>query len=499
MISRTFDFPATGIRTTDEAMLLGIDDVSLPLKRNLAYFLTKPTVRAEPVLTPSRDNRDAPDFLAAHFYGTVLFEDGKFRMWYYPCHLDHNPDWPPALKKQTERWKHRLVPGPLAYAESDDGLHWEKPILGQLLFKGSRDNNAFDLPSALTAAPCVIRDDGDSDPTRRYKLVFWTQYDPYELPTMRTAVSPDGLRWTADEGPPIAANLEHASFYKYNGLYIVNSQTFPLDAQGNNRGRQGTAWLSPDFDHWLAESAESFSLPFVQGPHGNEVHLGIGATGFGNVLVGHYCVWRNDPEFSNISGDLSLVVSNDGIAFREPVKGHLWLTGDDSPAPPVPGKSYNTILCQANGILNVGDETRIYHGRWRNVGYGPPAANEEDYYAEVALATLPRDRWGALGLVKDESEGSVWSTPVLLPEGGCTLALNADGVLGLRAEVGDSCFSLLPDFSGERAGSASGKDGLDCPVAWAGRSLHELGGRTVRFRLRMTRTEQVDPACTRCV
>ena len=62
MSSRSFHFPATGVQTTNEAMLLGIDDVSLPLKPNLVYFLTKPTVRDEPVLTPSRDNRDAPDF-----------------------------------------------------------------------------------------------------------------------------------------------------------------------------------------------------------------------------------------------------------------------------------------------------------------------------------------------------------------------------------------------------------------------------------------------------
>ena len=63
--------------------MLAIDDVSLPLERNLAHFLTTPTVRDEPVRTPSRENRDAPDYLAAHFYGTVFHEDGTFRMRYY--------------------------------------------------------------------------------------------------------------------------------------------------------------------------------------------------------------------------------------------------------------------------------------------------------------------------------------------------------------------------------------------------------------------------------
>ena len=33
-----FVFPATGISVTGEAMLLAIDDVSLPLRNNLCYY-----------------------------------------------------------------------------------------------------------------------------------------------------------------------------------------------------------------------------------------------------------------------------------------------------------------------------------------------------------------------------------------------------------------------------------------------------------------------------
>jgi hypothetical protein len=129
---------------------------------------------------PSRENPLAPDYLAAHFYGTVLFDRGKFRIWYYPCHLGRNPDWPPELKSQANRWKSSVIPGPLCYAESEDGIHWKKPNLGQLLFKGSHNNNALSLPSALTGDACVIRDESDPDPARRYKLAFWTQYDPWD-------------------------------------------------------------------------------------------------------------------------------------------------------------------------------------------------------------------------------------------------------------------------------------------------------------------------------
>lgn len=36
-----------------KATLLAIDDYALPLRSNLCCYISKPTVRAEPVLTPS--------------------------------------------------------------------------------------------------------------------------------------------------------------------------------------------------------------------------------------------------------------------------------------------------------------------------------------------------------------------------------------------------------------------------------------------------------------
>ncbi|MDX9973305.1 MAG: hypothetical protein RBU21_09985, partial [FCB group bacterium] len=463
---KAFVFPTTGVSVEEQATFLAIDNTSLPLVRNLRRTLSKPAVRPEPVLTPSRDNPNAPDYLATHFYGTVLYDQDKFRMWYYACHKDENPDWPEALKAQAAKWKREVIPGPLCYAESADGIHWDKPNLGQLLFKGSRDNNAFDLPSALTGDACVIKDTENPDPNRRYKLAFWSQFDPYDFPTMRIATSPDGIHWNTAPEPPIPSFLEHASFYKFNGYYFANSQTMQPRNDGEKPPRVGTAWISPDFDHWLSESAESFALPYQANLERDEVHLGVGASSFGNVLVGLYCIWHNHPEFGKISGDFGLVVSNDGLTFREPEKGFVWLKASESPVTPIPDKVLPTVLCQANGILNVGDETRIYHGRWRNSEYGKPGIPAEDYWGEVALATLPRDRWGALGLINEEEEGCVWSAPVTLPKDGGDVFLNGEGLNGLRVEVADERFTLLPGYADTDAGTAPTASGFECMVVW---------------------------------
>jgi hypothetical protein len=409
--------------------------------------------------------------------------------------------------------------GPVCYAESDDGIDWVKPNLGQVLYRGSRNNNAIALPDVPTEGFEVLREDDDPDPQRRYKAVYEESgRSGFNFPTMRTATSPDGLHWTAGPSAPVYEKIEQSSFYKFNGLYFVNAQMWPRGEGGRSRGRQGHVAVSPDFVHWLQEIGESFALPEPAKPEdcGNDkpydqVHLGVGAVSFGNVLIGLYGLWHSRPYpipgdwfgQATTSGDFGLVVSNDGFHFREPVKGYVFLAETESPVTPVPGESYPTILQQAHGILNVGAETRIYHGRWRNARYINPriAVNEAllekycryDFWVEVALASLPLDRWGALGLFPDATEGTVWSEPVTLPESGCRVSLNAEGASSMRSEIADQRFNLLPQYSGEESGTVAASGGFDCPVSWSQGSLAALGGQTVRFRFHVKKAGDITP------
>jgi hypothetical protein len=261
------------------------------------------------------------------------------------------------------------------------------------------------------------------------------------------------------------------------------------------------AHATTDFANWPDLMAEAFALAEPEdrskrdmyGDY-DQVHLGVGAASLGNVCVGLYGLWHNsrdEKSFNAISCDFGLLVSNDGIHFREPVKGHRFLRREDSLVTPVPGHNFNTILCQANGILNVGDETRIYHGRWRNIGWGAAAdKNFKHYSGEVALATLPRDRWGALGLNPGANEGAVCSSPLVISAGGGALTLNADGVAGLAVELVDEQFRPIPGFG---AGQVEGPDGFDCSIVWPGHEWAELKGRSVRVQVRIRRLGDVSP------
>jgi len=505
---------------------LAIDDVSLPLRKNVCLYLSKPTVRREPVLGPSPLDSKAPDNLAAHFYGTVLHDAGKFRMWYYACHRGKNPDWSPRHMQQVARMPSWLIgvkegneiyQGPLCYAESVDGIVWTKPALGQVLFKGSRDNNALALPHTVVSGASVILDDLEPDPARRYKMVyqfFPDQTDPAipefgGMPSIACAVSPDGLKWTLTGIPFVNQFVEHCSFIRHAGKYIVHSQALLgntwsggiYSEGGGGGGRTGVAHATYDFDRWPDLWEKAFGLPEPANPADrgsdklyDQSHLGVGAVNLGNVCVGLYGIWHNQPfgeDFGKVTCDLGLVISNDGIRFRETTEtpGHVFIHRDSSLATSVPGHSFSTILCQGNGILNVGDETLIYHGRWRNVGQ-----KAEDiaahYSAEVALATLPRDRWGKLELIADVDEGAVCSAPLTLPAKKGLITLNADGIAGLTVELLDEQFRTIPGFA---EGQVGGSDGFDCPVQWKGHALSELGGSTVRIKIKMRRVGEVRP------
>ena len=476
----------------EQTTLLAIDNTALPLRRNLCLYISKPAVRAEPVLSPELGNPDAPDNAATHFYGGVVHDDGRYRMWYYACH------WDDDLNPLDPVLAGHLIEGPVCYAESDDGIDWVKPELGQVEWRGSRRNNVIRLAHEHIEGVHVIKDDTDPDPARRYKMVYNYRPESRDFWTFTTATSADGRRWTDGADLPYDGFMEQSSLYEFDGCYYLSGQMRQRSEGGHATGRQGYGLVSPDFTHWLDECSESFLLPEPADPEDrghtkpyDQVHLGVGARSFGNVLVGLYCIWHNVPFptaedwFGNgtTNGDFGLVVSDDGLHFREPVKGHVFLHRDESPAVIPDGIAHERILVQGNGILNVGDETRIYHGRWAN------AADPAQYHAEVALATLPRDRWGALGLFPDCDEGSVWTQPLTIPPSAACLVLNAADVAAMSVEVADERFSLLPELSGTSAGEPATGDGLDREVCWTGHSLAALAGETVRFRIRVMRTD----------
>jgi hypothetical protein len=100
-------------------------------------------------------------------YATVLHENNRFRIWYGTDDYDYEWNWN------------------LAYAESDDGIHWTKPELGIVEYNGSKKNNLL-IPNlsgsgqysgANAVGSLMMRDNAEKDPERRYKMVFDSKFE----------------------------------------------------------------------------------------------------------------------------------------------------------------------------------------------------------------------------------------------------------------------------------------------------------------------------------
>lgn len=115
-------------------------------------------------------------------YGTVLRDRGLFRMWYS------------ARASISQEY--------IAYAESQDGIHWRKPELGLIDFRGSKANNLL-TPGSIRPHGGSVWVDPRAEPNARYKFIF-AQY-PVKAPKdlaqdnrafLTQAVSADGLHVT---------------------------------------------------------------------------------------------------------------------------------------------------------------------------------------------------------------------------------------------------------------------------------------------------------------
>ena len=163
---------------------LFIDKKFMEKSEGIDLSMNLPVQHPDPVVIEDRpwEGKGVSD------YNTVFQEkDGSYRMWYGAAMYVGLPQ-EGAIR--------------LCYAESNDGIHWEKPSLGLVTFQGSKDNNivAPKLEKQSMQGACVFRDEKAPD-EERYKL--WSKFRPTDEEMKNGALqglwamhSPDGIHWT---------------------------------------------------------------------------------------------------------------------------------------------------------------------------------------------------------------------------------------------------------------------------------------------------------------
>jgi len=482
---------AAGFDESAGVTLFAFDQVAIPFSQNLRLEMRSPTRHpSNPVVR--RGKPGTPDAFGVQFYGSVIREVGKFRMWYGAFDDDVES------KVASSRWRP-------AYAESKDGVHWVKPNLGLVKYRGNKNNNLILTdPAGLGMINLkVLADPEDPNPERRYKISTHVYFrHNTRLGSLAPFASADGLRWKLlMPAKPVKAELREedlvlpvvhfepcGGLYKWDGMYYICGQN-GMNATRPYHGRVVRMYRSADFVNWSHTSNIGFvrtAQHTILGPgrslEGEQVHEGISVWNRGNVLLGLYGRWHGAKEWKDITIDLGFVVSNDGLNFREPAyEWTLLQRGED-------GAWDQGGLLQGQGFENIGDETYIYYGTWdpRQHGKTPERGG-------VGIAVLPRDRFGDL-VVEEAGKGpgdyqmpviqsEFVTAPVPVKKGVAhRFYLNADGLgaqASLKIELLDNQEHPLPEMS-----TVVRQNGFHAPIAWNGKTA--IAGLPEQIRLKVS-------------
>ena len=458
------------------------DNLFLEKSSGVKLRMNTPYQDLKPVLVA-----DKPWEQCVYASNTVMFDKGKYRMWYGASSVD----------------KDEKLCAFFSYAESTDGIHWKKPILDLIEFNGSKSNNIVAPSSPHTSwfyGATVFRDDR-APAAERYKM--WGKYYPSQDEKLDgigrglyAMVSPDGLRWKMlglDRGYPLgqgaASDSQNICFWDADvGKYIG----FVRKKQEGPEPRKRTCWVglmtSDDYENWtyakdVFRADEQMPVPGGEPGWLPVVDIytpgGMKVPGVPNayiLLPTYYYHWDEDASPSTI--DVGLATSRDRInwwqpapADREPFLRH----GLD-------GTASAGMLFAFPWPIVVGDEIWIYYGG-TSASHHASAEERKSAKWAIFLSRLRRD-----GFVSVDAgyRGGEFTTP-LITFSGNRLELNMDGSAGgwLQIEILSEEGKPLPGYQLDDCDTIRGNS-LAKQVTWAGTAdVSKLAGKAVRLRFVM--------------
>lgn len=465
---------------------LFIDDRLFDYCQGVRLCMNNPVQDAEPVFVPSQPWEKK----GMAFYNTVLREGGTFRLWYGAVMKTGLPQ-EGAIR--------------LCYAESADGLHWERPELGIVPFEGSARNNIVAplLEQQSQQGATVCRDER-APAAERYKL--WTKFRPTDQemeagvrPGLYAMFSADGLHWQVypdQPNPPgQACDTQDVFFWddridRYVGYTRVAATQHVDEAAKAQVGRYRSVGriTSPDFRKWS-------ETQIVLEPDGVDRHIPLPVKRENpSPVLDFYtnCAmkypWAQDVYlmFPSVfyhweeqdglpaTMDVQLLTSRDGVAWNRMGERRPFLRrGRD-------GTAADGMLFANPWLTPVGEELWLFY-----TGIGrlhlPPA--QESWPSGLYRARIRRD-----GFVSADAgyRGGEFVTPPLV-FAGQSMEVNCDGSAGgwLKIAILEPNGREIPGFGLEEAETITGNR-LRKRVRWRSKEpLAALAGRPVRLRIVM--------------
>ena len=451
----------------------------------------------------------------------TIFQDGDIYRMYYIARQFEMTDT--ALDEPS---------GVICYAESDDGVHWERPELGLVEFNGSKKNNIIlntqDSGFPVHAFAPFKDANPNAAPDAKYKAwaVSFPNYHPGaasrkghgpEVPDgLHALKSPDGIRWTPmSDGPVIADGLldsQNVAFwdtvrgeyrdYHRNEFRIAKTGEEPYAAhkvggeggdtlRGSRYGRDMRTATSNDFIHWSEpeyvnythgrtdELYNSAIAPYYRAPH---IFVGLPTRyidrGWSDAIEDlpelEHRRWRANvsERYGSALTDGMFMSSRDGQTFN------LWPESFIRPGlRPQDNWTYGDnfpswgMVTTKSMFAGAPDELSIYatEGLWRG-----DSTNLRRY-------TMRLD--GFVSVQAPLSGGELVTKPLIFEGRELVLNFSASAAGSIRVELlRDQMDMPIEGFSLEDCIEVLGDD-LDRVVRWSGgNDLSKLSGVPLRLR-----------------
>lgn len=497
--------PQTHFERIGEQPQYFLDDTIVEWVKNITrihHVATKH--QANPIIC-----RDRPWEVFPHFNTTVTLlrdEDGRFRCWY----LDLT-----KLNFEGRGAEGRAEPS-LCYAESSDGIHWEKPALGAVEVDGYDTNRlAWDDHQGTPIALSIIRDPADPDPERCYKMAYLPEKVNINVPKRSTighshtlglsiAYSPDGFHWTQEPANPVSliwgSDVLTLVYDSDSQRYVVYGRAHYAAETGNPDADQWFVRYYPSQPFgWIPKRAiyriESQDLIHWSPPKRvlapGELHnLDDQFYSIAYFRLGRYHCGLM-PVFHTVANtkDTELVYSHDGVAWQHYPRENWMVPRGEQDA-------WDEFqIDTVNPPIRVGDRDFIFYGGanfhhdWALVGRAqeldtPEANYSTDQFNEgLGLATLRAD--GFVSLNAGVREGIICTMPFFST--GKKLIINAycapRGYIDV--EVADPLENSWAGYTRENCDRFTG-DAVEHVVTWQGQpTVNEIMGYTrLRFYLK---------------
>ena len=421
--------------------------------------LTVGTVKKHPSNPLFREDKPwEPRF--DNLYANVIYDEQEklYKCWYSPFIIDESTTNTLAedrvnggkFRYMGDHTGRRREMG-ICYAVSRDGIRWEKPGLGLVEFRGSKENNiVWRGPHGAG----VFKDLYDPDPKRRYKMFFKGR-------KISVAFSHDGLHWSQTIECPeanVRGDTHNNAFWAPTlAEYVGITRTW-----ARPRGRQVARTSSKDFLRWtkaevvlegLEDHLQTYAMPVFY---------------YAGVYIGLPAIYNSEIDRTHTE----LAWSPDTVMWHRIDPGSQLIANS-------PKKGEYDWGCAYTAAYPVflRDQIRLYYGGSDDKHFGWRKG-------AFCLATLRPDGFAGYEQISEDASAFILTTPVLCT--GKPLSLSAD-----VQEDGFVRTRLLNKNGGELASSQPVRQTvIDTKVEWRSEFTTKIfKGKTIRIEFELRKAK----------